>query len=217
MSNLKELFKEIKEVFVENNVDLDEKTEEVTSEVEENVEVQKFEDIVLADGTVAQIEPEVTVGAAVVVEVEGELLPAPDGVHELSDGREIKTESGVIVDVVEAEEEVEQVVEDELGEDTGLTEDQKREARKIIESVITEKHFIEEPKLQDFEKDFESMVEKYNSLEMQIASIRQAYEKVVDLLEILIERPEQTPVKAKKSGFQRVKTNKRNVLEHLKK
>ena len=45
--------------------------------------------------------------AAVVVSVDDEMVPAPDGNHELADGRVITTEGGVITAIEEAEAEAE--------------------------------------------------------------------------------------------------------------
>ena len=131
MNELKELFNDIKSIFKNEGVEVEAKSEvqtettetEQTEVSEETVEstTEKFEDVVLSDGTVAQIEPEVVVGAAVVVEVEGELLPAPDGEHELSDGRKIVTEAGVIVEVIEVEEEEAPEVESEEEEEAEMS------------------------------------------------------------------------------------------------
>ena len=110
MSNLKELFNDIKNVFKEEGIETDTETVKNTETVEtetkeeitsEETTKEKFEDVVLEDGTVAQIEPDVSLGAAVVVAVDDELVPAPDGEHLLADGRTIVTEGGVIVAVEE--------------------------------------------------------------------------------------------------------------------
>lgn len=64
-------------------------------------------DVTLADGTTVYIESEdgEFVGkAAFIVGEDGELSPAPDGTHDLTDGRKIITEGGVITAVEEAPE-----------------------------------------------------------------------------------------------------------------
>ena len=74
MSELKELFNEIKSIFKTEGVDIANDSKEFTETMENNVDKTNknvkeiFEDVVLADGTVAQVEPEVVVGAAVVVD-----------------------------------------------------------------------------------------------------------------------------------------------------
>lgn len=64
-------------------------------------DAQKFVEATLVDGTLVSVEPAVEVGAVVSVIGEGgEMLPAPDGSHELQDGTLIVTEGGIIVEIV---------------------------------------------------------------------------------------------------------------------
>lgn len=64
-------------------------------------DAQKFVEATLVDGTVVSVDPAVEVGAVVSVIGEGgEMLPAPDGSHELQDGTLIVTEGGLIVEIV---------------------------------------------------------------------------------------------------------------------
>lgn len=61
----------------------------------------KLSEATLVDGTIVSVEPDIEVGAVVQVIGEGgEMLPAPDGSHELQDGTLITTEGGLIVEVV---------------------------------------------------------------------------------------------------------------------
>lgn len=220
MSELKELFNDIKSIFKNEGIEVESNsetvaettenfTEEPTEETTEQTE-QKFEDVVLADGTVAQIEPDVSLGAAVVVEVDGELLPAPDGDHELSDGRKITTEAGVIVAVEEAEEEP--VVEEEAEEEeeemsTPLTEAQEREAKKIIESVVTERVFGMEATLSEENKD----------LKKDIEILKDSFAKLLELTEKLIEEPVNNAVIKGNSAFKALKKeNKKDIISVLK-
>lgn len=72
----------------------------------------KFEDAKLVDGTIVRIEPAVEVGAKVaVISEDGETVEAPDGQHELEEGTIVRTEGGVIVEILEPE------VEEEAGKD----------------------------------------------------------------------------------------------------
>jgi hypothetical protein len=148
MNDLKTLFQDIKNIFKEEGVDTNDTKEvlEATIKADKKIINEKFEDIVLADGSVAVAEPDVSLGAAVVVSVDDEMVPAPDGDHELADGRIITTEGGVITAIEEAEvEEPEAEAEAEEpvaeGEDAEmkakrpLSKEQEREAKKIIESI----------------------------------------------------------------------------------
>jgi len=204
MNHLKELFNEIKDVFKSEGVEVDpettvettNETKDETTETPETSETltEKFEDVVLEDGTVCQVEPEVTVGAAVVCEIEGELLPAPDGTHMLSDGRQIVTEAGVIVEVMEAEEEpAEEVVEEQPEEEMAkpLSEAQEREAKKIIESIVTERVFSMEATLS----------EENETLKNEIKAIKDAFNKLLDLTEQLMAEPKKDAVNKPKNAW----------------
>ena len=220
MNELKELFNDIKSIFKSEGVEVEtesniqtETTETEQTEVsEETVEstTEKFEDVVLADGTVAQIEPEVVVGAAVVVEVEGELLPAPDGEHELSDGRKIVTEGGVIVEVVEVEEEAPEVEAEEEEEEemsTPLSESQEREAKKIIESIVTERVFGMEA----------TISEEFNELKKDVTNLRESFAKLLELTEKLLVEPTKDAVKKRNSAFKAFKKDtKKDIISVLK-
>jgi hypothetical protein len=218
MNHLKELFNEIKDVFKSEGVEVDteptaETTNETTNETAETTETsetltEKFEDVVLEDGTVCQVEPEVTVGAAVVCEIEGELLPAPDGTHILSDGRQIVTESGVIVEVIEAEEEAaEEVVEENPEEELSkpLSEAQEREAKKIIESIVTERVFSMEATLS----------EENETLKNEIKAIKDAFNKLLDLTEQLMAEPKKDAVNKPKNAWM-TKRPKRKLEDFIK-
>lgn len=216
MNELKELFNDIKSIFKNEGIEVEAKSEvqtettetEQTEVSEETVEstTEKFEDVVLADGTVAQIEPEVVVGAAVVVEVEGELLPAPDGEHELSDGRKIVTEAGVVVEVVEVEEEeapeVEAEEEEEAEMSAPLTESQEREAKKIIESIVTERVFGMEATLS----------EEFTELKNDIANLKESFAKLLGLTEKLLVEPTKEAVKKRSSAFKALKKESNNDI-----
>jgi len=221
MSELKELFNDIKNVFKSEGINVEneskefaETTQELAEETKEETTEEtkeKFEDVVLADGTIAQVEPDVTIGAAVVVEVDGELLPAPDGDHELSDGRKISTEAGVIVAVEEAEEapEVEEEAETEEEEEMSapLTEAQEREAKKIIESVVTERVFSMEATLN----------EENNELKKEIKTLKDSFAKLLELTEKLISEPVKNAVVKRNSAFKALKKeNKKDIITILK-
>ena len=215
MSELKELFNEIKSIFKTEGVDIENDSKEFAETTENNVEEttetvkEKFEDVVLADGTVAQVEPEVVVGAAVVVDMDGELLPAPDGKHELSDGRVISTEGGVIVEVEEVEEEAEPEVEAESVEEeemsSPLSEAQEREAKKIIESVVTEKVFGMEA----------TISEENNELKEEINNLKESM--LLNLTEKMLDEPTKSEVVKRPSSFKALKKeNKKDIISVLK-
>ena len=229
MNDVRQLFQDIKSVFKSEGVDIEtpiEETEKVTStdekedtetEVKETTK-EKFEDVVLEDGSVAQIEPDVSLGAAMVVAIEDELVPAPDGDWALADGRVVTTEGGVIVAVSEPEleedEEVpsvtEEVEEVEEMKNKPLTDNQRKEAKKIIESIITEKHF-------STNEDYEVILDTNIKLASKVAKLETAFAGLLELTEKLVNEPTTNSVKKQKSGFQKLKKNgKADLIDKLK-
>ncbi len=219
MNEAKQLFQDIKSIIVKEGVDVEKEemntdpetvvneTETETEETQETV-TEKFEDITLADGSVAQVEPDVSLGSAMVVQIDEELLPAPDGEHELSDGRIVTTESGIIVDIKEVEEapEVEEE-EEEMEKDSPFTDAQQREAKKIIESIVTERVFGMES----------TLAEETELLKKDINDLKNAFGKLVELTEKLVNEPTTESLKKNKSGFQNLKKNKKtDLIEKLK-
>ena len=211
---VKEMFEEIKDIFKSEGVEV-----ETTKETKETTEDKKakFEDVVMKNGDVAQIEPEVIIGAAVVVIQDEELIPAPDGDWELSDGRIITTEDSIIVEIVEietepesiaeAEDEVRDVEEVEEELDKGLlTEDQQRQAKKIIKSIITEKVFSKE--------DTNIMNEEFSS---RISKLEKSFESLLKLVEYLVAEPTKKKVNKAKNGFSTLYTKKSSVVDKLEK
>ena len=136
-----------------------------------------------------------------------ELVAAPDGRHELAEGRKIDTEGGVIVSVEEVEEVAEEEeVEEEMENDKPFTEAQEREAKKIIESIVTERVFGMEATLEEENKE----------LKKEISNLKEAFNCLVDLTEKLIEKPTTDTVKKNKSGFAKLKPKKTDLIARLK-
>jgi len=211
MDNVKQLFQDIKNVFKTEGVDVETKetTTEPTPEPTEIVE-EKFEDVTLADGSVAQVEPDVSLGAAMVLLIDDALQPAPTGDYELADGRVVSVEDGVIVAVAEPElEEIEEapaeeVVEEEVMEnDKPFTDEQRREAKKIIESIVTEKHFASE--------------KATNKINAEIVALKEAFKSLVEITEQIASDPATKTAKKNNSGFSHLKNKKKkDLIENLK-
>lgn len=153
---------------------------------------EKFEDIALLDGTMIMVEPAVEVGAAVVV-MDAELAqPMPVGEYELEDGRIIVIEeAGLIAAVNEpaAEGEEEEVTE-ELAED-----DKAKEAKRIIESIVTEKVFKAVAK---FNKQIEELTDALSNEKKEKVDFMS---EVAAILEKLGEQPTKKPIVAKQKSF----------------
>ena len=209
------MFEEIKDIFKSEGVEV-----ETTKETKETTEdkKEKFEDVVMKNGDVAQIEPEVIIGAAVVVIQDEELIPAPDGDWELSDGRIITTEDSIIVQIEEIQDEPEEIAEaedeerdveevDEELDKSLLTEDQQRQAKKIIKSIITEKVFSKE--------DTIKVNEEFST---RISKLEKSFESLLKLVEYLVSEPTKKKVNKAKNGFSNLQPKKQmDILEKLKK
>jgi len=124
---------------------------------------EKFEDAKLVDGTIVRYEV-LEIGAALsVVGEDGEVVPAPDGEHELESGDIVRTEGGLIVEIMSPE-----PVEEEAGEEKeeemaveeieekfdseGFKADILSAVSELIESKIAEAQFAKTEKVSDIEK-----------------------------------------------------------------
>lgn len=113
-----------KELFSKENIKANLAKIKVALGVEEAPEEIKLEDAKLVDGTIVRIEPAIEVGATVqVISEDGSMIEAPDAEHELESGDVIKTEGGVIIEIIPIEAPVEEVVEEEMSaEETSVAE-----------------------------------------------------------------------------------------------
>ena len=205
MSNLKELFNEIKEVF---------KSEGVETETVESKEIkeQKFEDIVLADGTLAQVEPSVSVGSAVVVQSGDELITAPDGKHELSDGRTIVVSGGVITEVLDTEDDMAKEPEKE----TMAEDDPERYVTIEDWRGVEERIANLEDAISDLKRDKVAMSKEIKGFKAKELKSNEAFNKVVNLLEVMVKEPKKDAIKKNVSGFQKAKKDKTDIVEKVK-
>ena len=124
---------------------------------------EKFEDAKLVDGTIVRYES-LEIGAAIsVVGEDGEVVPAPDGEHELESGDIVRTEGGLIVEIMSpepVEEEAEEEKEEEMAaEETeekfdseGFKADILSAVSELIESRMAEAQFAKTEKVSDIEK-----------------------------------------------------------------
>jgi hypothetical protein len=119
---------------------------------------EAFVDAKLVDGTIIRYES-LEIGAALsVVGEDGEIVAAPDGQHELESGEVVRTEEGVIVEVLEpeAEEEAKDEVEEEMSatpfDADSFKEDILGAVSKLIKSEIASAAFAKNDKVSDIEK-----------------------------------------------------------------
>ena len=122
---------------------------------------EAFVDAKLVDGTIVRVEPALEIGASVaVVGEDAEVVPAPDGEHELESGEVVRTEGGVIVEIMTPEpvaEEAEEEKEEEMAAEEkfdaeGFKADILSAVSELIESKIAEAQFAKTEKVTDIEK-----------------------------------------------------------------
>ena len=121
---------------------------------------EKFEDAKLVDGTIVRYEV-LEIGAALsVVGEDGEIVAAPDGEHELESGDIVRTEGGVIVEIMTPEpvaEEAEEEKEEEMASEEkfdaeGFKADILSAVSELIKSEIAAAQFAKTEKVMDIEK-----------------------------------------------------------------
>ena len=128
---------------------------------------QAFVDAKLVDGTIVRYDT-LEVGAALsVVGEDGEIVAAPNGDHELESGEIVRTEEGVIVEILEAEpvdaEEEEEKIEEEMSAAPFDADSFKEEllgaVSNLIKSEIASAAFAKNDKVSDIEKAVGLMTE----------------------------------------------------------
>ena len=131
---------------------------------------EAFVDAKLVDGTIIRYES-LEIGATLsVVGEDGEIIAAPDGQHELESGEIVRTEEGVIVEILEPEaEEVDEEAEDEKEEEMSaeapafdadsFKEDILGAVSNLIKSEIDAASFAKTDKVSDIEKAVSLMTE----------------------------------------------------------
>ena len=119
------------------------------------------------------------------------------------------TYSGTIVllnETVNPPENITEEVEEEMENEKPFTEAQEREAKKIIESIVTERVFSMETTISVDNEE----------LKKQVAKLTTAFNGLLELTEKLISEPTKDAVKKTKSGFSKLKSNKRDIINTLK-
>ena len=121
---------------------------------------EAFVDAKLVDGTIVRVEPALEIGASVaVIGEDGETVAAPDGEHELESGEVVRTEGGVIVEIMtpepvaeEAEEVEEEMASEEKFDSEGFKADILSAVSELIKSEIAAAQFAKTEKVSDIEK-----------------------------------------------------------------
>ena len=163
---------------------------------------EAFVDAKLVDGTIIRYES-LEIGAALsVVGEDGEIVAAPDGQHELESGEVVRTEEGVIVEVLEPEaEEVEEEAEEEKEEEMSAevpTFDADAFKEDIMNSVATL---------------IQSEVEKFAKND-KVSDIEKAVSLMTDIVEKMAATPKEEPSKKVANPFNKG-TNYAEIAEKM--
>ena len=149
---------------------------------------EKFEDAKLVDGTIVRYES-LEIGAALsVVGEDGEVVPAPDGEHELESGDIVRTEGGVIVEIMSpepVEEEAEEEKEEEMAAEEVAAFDPEAFKLDIMDSVATL---------------IQSEVAKFAKTE-KVSDIEKAVGLSTDIVEKMAATPKEEPSKKVANPF----------------
>lgn len=175
---------------------------EATPAVEstEAVVEHSFEDAKLIDGTIVRIEPAIEIGATVeVISEDGETLAAPDASHEMESGAIIRTEGGIIVEVLEAEAPAEEVEEE--------AKDEEKEEEMAAEPAFDSDKFKEDilgavSELIKSEIDSAAFASKKN-----VDEVTEAVSMVTDIIEKMAATPKSAPTKKVANPFNPTSTN----------
>lgn len=178
--------------------------DEVVTETVENSEEIKLVSAVLEDGTSVEIEPAIEVGAAVVViDGDGNPVPAPDGVHVLADGTQVATVEGIITEIAEPEMEEEEMANDETSKES----EAERVAKKVVESTIKESHFVSEEKVNEI---VEAVKEEFNKA-LETAK-EELVTKMFSAFEEFGKKESKEPIKKTEYTFNKSTKGKRNIF-----
>lgn len=178
---------------------------------EEAVEMatESFEDAKLADGTIVRIEPAVEVGATVkVISEDGELTDAPDAEHEMESGAIVRTEGGLIVEIMEPE--VEEEAKEEEEESKKEEEEYAAEAPAFDADAFKEDILGAVSNLIKSEIDAAAFASKKN-----VDEVTEAVTMVTDIIEKMAATPKEAPTKKVTNPF--VKPDHFQMAEQIRK
>lgn len=179
---------------------------------------EKFVDVTLADGSIAVVEPDVEVGAAIVLmDSEGNPVAAPIGEYELEDGRVIVVNeemgAGVIAEIREAATDDEEEEED-LNKDKPPVDDQPQ-VKRIIDSIVSEKVFVSQGDFNGLLETVNAQKEANEALKTENAQLRENLASFQELSQEvfgkLLGEPVNPPTVPNKNPFK--KEEKKNIFE----
>ena len=167
---------------------------------------EKFEDAKLVDGTIVRYEV-LEIGAALsVVGEDGEIVAAPDGEHELESGVVVRTEGGLIVEILEPEPVEEEAGDEEKEEEMSADETTEEVTEEATEEATEE--VVAEFDAEAFKLDImdsvatliQAEVEKFAKTE-KVGEIEKAVGLITDIVEKMAATPKEAPTKSVPNPF----------------
>lgn len=164
---------------------------------------EAFVDAKLVDGTIIRYES-LEIGAALsVVGEDGEIVAAPDGQHELESGEVVRTEEGVIVEVLEPEaEEVEEEAKDEEKEEEMSAEVPAFDADAFKLDIMNSVATLIQAEVEKFAKND------------KVSDIEKAVSLMTDIVEKMAATPKEAPTKKVPNPFNKG-TNYAEIAEKM--
>ena len=168
---------------------------------EEQEEVVQLEDVKKVDGTILRIEPNIEIGATVqVIGEDAELIEAPDGDHELESGDVIKTEGGIIIEIIAVEGEPEAVVEEEMSEEAPVVAEVPKglNVEELTNNVMNKLNEAIVAKINNLK--FAS-VKEVEALKSENKVLKESLTEVIDLMQKFAGTPVEEPKKKAYNPF----------------
>lgn len=165
-------------------------------------EEKQFENAKLVDGTIVQWEGELTEGVALnVVDADGNMLPAPDGTHEVDNGSIVTTVGGLVTKI-EAKE-----VEDKKDEIEVETEMQKMFAEFVEQFKAFQSEFSAiKDKVTSYDEKFAALETKSQETESYFTEIKSVVEQIAN--------EPSTPIEPAKDTFKK-SAKKQSAIERI--
>ena len=180
-------------------------------------QAQKFADYTLDNGAVIRVEGDLVVGTAVsVVAADGSTSPAPDAVHVIEGVAKVKTEGGIITEIMPIEEEMgsekpEEEKPEEMSSDAPADEAPAAfDAEEMIAIVMA--------KIAELDAKVAAMEAKMMEAESKMSSLFSANFSLIEVVDDLSKKPTAEPSKPNYfNAFREVKTDeeKLNRLKEL--
>jgi hypothetical protein len=160
----------------------------------------EMESATLVDGTVIEWEGELAVGTEIFVQTGEGLIPAPDATHEVEGGLLVSTEGGVVTEIVEP---------------TETIEDEFEDVAEVVEEVSA---VVTAEVLEAIAEAIAPVLQEVAMLKEEMKKMKSGFSMTVDLVEKVANLPSDEPIKApaKLSKKEEQFANIMKLAKHLK-